>query len=188
MGLDYNSNNKYNEVIPSLAQLDTVYYKLIDWFYLMLIVVWWPDEAMVLFITNIIVYSESQWFVCSRLTDWSYRSVSLSLCISDLKRITCLSTIQYHYTVWHTFSAEIWQLEQLLILATGTDVPTLGFERQLQIVFGHRGELEQNDLIADYPVPNTCTNVLRLPILRNYNEFYEHMMAAISMATAYLAV
>jgi hypothetical protein len=80
------------------------------------------------------------------------------------------------------------KLEQLLIFATGTDVvPALGFEPEPHIAFGHRDELEKSDLTADYPVANTCANILRLPILRNYNEFYEHMMAAISMATTYSA-
>ena len=73
---------------------------------------------------------------------------------------------------------ELDELETLLVFATGADtIPALGFDPQPTITFGH--DVEVTDFTAAYPVANTCTNTLRLPVLPSYDEFYHNCYSAI---------
>jgi len=76
------------------------------------------------------------------------------------------------------------QLESLLIFCTGSDtVPALGFEPEPSITFGH--DVDDDDYTALYPVANTCTNNLRLPILVSYDKFSSNMLNAISTVSTF---
>lgn len=60
------------------------------------------------------------------------------------------------------------QLEDILSFVTGANrIPPIGFEPQPSIEF--------EDDNAKYPVAHTCANVLRLPLLKTYEEFKPNM-------------
>ncbi len=72
------------------------------------------------------------------------------------------------------------QLGQLLIFATGLEtIPPLGFEPEPAIRFRHNEDLDSNDKTAAYPISNTCTNTLWLPVVSSYSQFAENMQTAI---------
>jgi HECT-domain (ubiquitin-transferase) len=74
------------------------------------------------------------------------------------------------------------RLGSLLAFATGMEVvPPLGFEVHPEITFGHDMDLA-DDPTKKFPFARTCSNSLRLPVLRHYDEFKNNMSSAISMA------
>jgi len=103
--------------------------------------------------------------------------VSLLLCVryTDTKKtVTCLNI------------AESDQLPALLRFATGLEcIPPLGIDPQPCIVFGHPEDFASSDPTMSFPFANTCSNLLRLPVLQSYNTFAENMMAAVTMATTF---
>jgi HECT-domain (ubiquitin-transferase) len=69
-------------------------------------------------------------------------------------------------------------LERLLSFTTGLDrVPPLGFDPQMTLSFLHDG--------GQFPVANTCANILNIPLLPDYGTFYQHMCAAITMCSTF---
>jgi len=73
-------------------------------------------------------------------------------------------------------------LEDLMIFATGLDaVPAIGFDPQPSITFGH----DVTDCTAQFPLANTCTNSLRLPIVPSYDVFSANMLAAITTVVTF---
>lgn len=82
------------------------------------------------------------------------------------------------------FCLEKRQLAQLLVFATGSDVvPDLGFEPLPTVTFGHKNLI--SDATQPFPMANTCTNTLRLPVVESYDIFVGNMMAALTMATTF---
>jgi len=76
-------------------------------------------------------------------------------------------------------------LSELLIFATGLDVlPPLGFEPARTITFGHPSNL---DFKTAFPVANTCSNSLRLPVLQSYDLFVQNMLGAFEMVKMFNA-
>jgi hypothetical protein len=81
-------------------------------------------------------------------------------------------------------------LHLLLIFSTGLDeIPPLGFHPKPSLKFAHvDGEtLEEGDPRIGFPIANTCSNVLHLPVLNSYNEFKANMLAAISIVQTFVA-
>jgi hypothetical protein len=77
-------------------------------------------------------------------------------------------------------------LADLLVFATGSaSIPTLGFDPNPVITFGHKEFLDTSDPTVNFPVANTCCNSLRLPILTSYDEFRDNMYSAVVMATTF---
>lgn len=96
-----------------------------------------------------------------------------------------------HYFL-RLFALEIFsdsgQLADLLRFVTGLEsVPPMGFDPELQITFCRRDRLSNGDATLDFPVANTCSNTLRLPVVSSYETFSTNITAAIMMATTFSA-
>ncbi len=63
-------------------------------------------------------------------------------------------------------------------------MPILGFNPAATITFGHKEDL-MGDATAEYPMANTCSNSLRLPVVQAYAEFERNMNAALTMAVTF---
>jgi len=69
-------------------------------------------------------------------------------------------------------------LERLLSFTTGLDrVPPLGFDPVITLSFLHDG--------GQFPVANTCANILSIPFVSDYGTLYQHMSAAITMCCTF---
>lgn len=67
---------------------------------------------------------------------------------------------------------------------TGLDeMPPLGFDCDASITFRHREDLDVSDPTREFPIINTCSLELRLPILESYDMFVERLTAAMSVNT-----
>ena len=64
-------------------------------------------------------------------------------------------------------------------------IPPFGFSPQLSITFKHPEDSDDNDFATCYPVVNTCSNIIRLPVCASFDEFSRNMMAAINMAVTF---
>lgn len=70
-------------------------------------------------------------------------------------------------------------LANLLVFGTGADVvPPLGFDPPPSIEFLHY-QKELDSYQAPYPKANTCSMVLRLPIVDSYDQFKQNMVFGI---------
>jgi hypothetical protein len=79
-------------------------------------------------------------------------------------------------------SSEAGNLADLLSFLTGLDViPILGFESEPKITFRHN--VESEDPTREFPIANTCSLELKLPILENYDKFAERFTAAMTVTT-----
>ncbi len=75
-------------------------------------------------------------------------------------------------------------LDKLLIFLTGAKViPALGFRPKPQLHFRHPYSLPRDDPTREFPVVNTCANVLSLPVLDSYDTFKQRMGAAMEVET-----
>ena len=73
---------------------------------------------------------------------------------------------------------------ELLQWLTGSDqVPTLGYDVRPMIYFGHESLLDPQDATASYPVADTCSLRVRLPIAPTYAMFKERFLAAMTVTT-----
>ena len=71
-----------------------------------------------------------------------------------------------------------------MIFATGIgEIPPLGFQPKPTIIFNHAGEVD--DVTWEFPVANTCSMQLRLPLLQSEDQFCNNMFAALDMATTF---
>jgi len=78
-------------------------------------------------------------------------------------------------------------LADILVFATGSaEIPSLGFEPQPTITFGHQQDFH-DDHTAEFPYANTCSISLRLPVLYSFDDFEQNMNAAIMHATTFSA-
>jgi len=78
------------------------------------------------------------------------------------------------------------QLSKLLVFVTGLDmIPSLGFDPQPSVTFGHGEDLGVSDLTRMYPTANTCGFKLRIPVLETYEEFAGNMMLALDAPTSF---
>jgi hypothetical protein len=76
----------------------------------------------------------------------------------------------------------------MLTFITGLDVvPPLGFEPQPSLTLGHP-LMDESDQRRTFPIANTCTNAVHLPLLRTYEEFKCNMNLALEMATTFSLV
>jgi len=76
-------------------------------------------------------------------------------------------------------------LNDLLIFATGLDVvPMSGFEPKPSLGFRYPDDV-RDDATAGYPIANTCANILRLPVLENYDDFAANMSRAIKAVSTF---
>lgn len=79
-------------------------------------------------------------------------------------------------------------MSRLLVFITGLgEIPALGFFPEPQITFAHSEDLPLLDPTKEYPVANTCSNSIRLPIVQTYDLFLRNMTAALEMATTFSA-
>ncbi|XP_060603200.1 uncharacterized protein LOC132756211 [Ruditapes philippinarum] len=75
-------------------------------------------------------------------------------------------------------------LKSLLAFLTGLDeIPPLGFECKGYITFRHREDMEVNDATIEFPLINTCSLELRLPVLESYELFVQRFKAAMTINT-----
>jgi len=85
---------------------------------------------------------------------------------------------------YHIVCVDDGKLGQLLIFVTGlSDIPPLGFVPKPRIIFGHEDQCVDDDYTREFPVANTCSLQLRLPVLSSYERFCSHMLAAIEINT-----
>ncbi|XP_074648996.1 G2/M phase-specific E3 ubiquitin-protein ligase-like [Tubulanus polymorphus] len=56
--------------------------------------------------------------------------------------------------------------------------PPLGFDPSVCIRFRHPSD-GSDEWTRNYPIANTCANILHLPVLSEYDEFQQNMLAAI---------
>ena len=76
-------------------------------------------------------------------------------------------------------------LTDLLVFATGAaTIPPLGFSPQPMMEFLHPGD-EEYEAQKDMPTSNTCALILRIPILRDYEDLKEVMVNALEMCTTF---
>ncbi|XP_074656802.1 G2/M phase-specific E3 ubiquitin-protein ligase-like [Tubulanus polymorphus] len=61
------------------------------------------------------------------------------------------------------------------------EIPVLGFSPKLTLQFRHRGDI--GDCTKDFPIANTCGNVLSVPVHNSYELFKFYMDAAIKNAS-----
>lgn len=87
----------------------------------------------------------------------------------------------------HTFyfiSTEAENLPHLLAFLTGMeDIPPLGFGCEASITFRHKEDLDEADPTREFPIINTCSLELRLPVLGSYDVFVERFTAAMTVNT-----
>lgn len=77
-------------------------------------------------------------------------------------------------------------MKLLLIFATGLDaVPLMGFDPEPTLHFVHPEDLDKCDQRRFFPMANTCSNALSIPILSTYDDFRRNVMAAITTATTF---
>jgi hypothetical protein len=78
-------------------------------------------------------------------------------------------------------------LSDVLVFISGmSSVPPLGFEQQPVLKFRHLGDLCAADMFtAEFPLANTCTLELHLPIHTSYEIFRDRMSAAMSMVKTF---
>lgn len=73
-------------------------------------------------------------------------------------------------------------LNLVLQFTTGArEVPPLGLNPRPSLMFRHPEDLEPDDCSREYPVANTCANILRLPILAQYDKFKARMEEALAV-------
>ena len=104
------------------------------------------------------------------------------------KRLSCFGFKMATDTVnvMHCYLSDQDRLSTLLVFVTGLDeIPALGFEPTPSVTFGHAEDLSATDLTSQFPVANTCSHQLRLPVLATYDEFANNMTAAIEMSTTF---
>ena len=95
----------------------------------------------------------------------------------ETRKVPTQCAIYHVNVVCETVTGEC-LLERLLSFTTGLDrVPPLGFDPQLTLVFLHDG--------GQFPVANTCANILNIPLLPDYGTFYQHMCAALTMCCTF---
>ena len=76
------------------------------------------------------------------------------------------------------------QLVDLLGFITGCSaIPISGFESRPTIQFRHQDDLDAQDMTKEYPVVNTCINIIQLPVLnrQTYRKFKLNMTNALKM-------
>ena len=77
---------------------------------------------------------------------------------------------------------ETGQLALILVFATGLDqVPPLGLDPEGSLHFIHDDSLFYKGL----PRANTCSNMIYIPIVCDYNEFKNNMLSALEMVTTF---
>ena len=82
----------------------------------------------------------------------------------------------------HFFPSESENLPALLAFMTGLDeIPPLGFDCDASITFRHRQDLDEVDATREFPIINTCSLELQLPILNSYDLFVNRFTAAMSV-------
>ena len=86
-----------------------------------------------------------------------------------------------HY-LFISAEAESGVLEKTLRYATGLrELPPLGINPRPSLAFRHRDYLDPEDASKEYPIANTCANVLHLPIISRYDTFKERVLAALTV-------
>ena len=80
---------------------------------------------------------------------------------------------------YYTAESEPGALTDVLQFSTGSrELPPLGLNPTPTIVFRHPEDLEENDATKEFPMANTCGNVLHLHVVNNYRTFQQGMKAA----------
>lgn len=78
------------------------------------------------------------------------------------------------------------KLPDVLSFLTGSEaVPVLGFDKDPTVSFGHKEDLPENCPTEPFPVVNTCSLNLRLPILDNFETFKIHFVNAFEQACTF---
>jgi HECT-domain (ubiquitin-transferase) len=75
----------------------------------------------------------------------------------------------------------------LLTYFTSMDqVPPLGFNPEPRLEFRDPVDIPIDDSTRNYPLANTCMNILTLlPVLKTYDEFYTNIVAVIQTVTTF---
>lgn len=74
------------------------------------------------------------------------------------------------------------KLKVILKFATGSEeIPILGFNPCAFLGFKHPEDVVGVDAAIQFPMANTCANMILLPILMDYKTFCSRMDAAISI-------
>ena len=99
----------------------------------------------------------------------------------DLDIYLLIDLVFLHY-LFISAEAESGVLEKTLRYATGLrELPPLGINPRPSLAFRHPDYLDPEDASKEYPIANTCANVLHLPIISRYDTFKERVLAALTV-------
>ena len=132
-----------------------------------------------------------RWFETSSHSLWRHCDVlNYSSCFTEsqlwfdldiyLFIYLCIDLV-FHY-LFISAEAESGVLEKTLRYATGLrELPPLGINPRPSLAFRHPDYFESEDASKEYPIANTCANVLHLPIISRYDTFKERVLAALTV-------
>ncbi len=73
-------------------------------------------------------------------------------------------------------------MRDLLIFVTGLSTPPLiGFDR-IRLTFGHFESFAMSDPTKEFAVASTCSFMLRIPVINDYELFKQRMLTSIGVS------